>query len=599
MIGSTLSHYQITAKLGAGGMGEVYRATDTKLGREVAIKVLPEGLATDRERLSRFEREAKLLATLNHPNIAQVYGFDEDAGTHFLVMELAEGESLGERIRRGPIPLEEAISIALLICEALEAAHERGIVHRDLKPANVHVSGETSMAPTVKVLDFGLAKAMAPATGSSVDLTNSPTLTQQTAAGVLMGTAAYMSPEQARGQETDARSDIWAFGCVLYEMLTGRRAFKGESVSEILASVLKEEPDLDVLPDAAGTTLMRVLKRCLAKDPAGRWRHIGDVSLDLAQAHESDEQRRGATSFSQSTKSRRLWAWALAASPVLLMAGWLLRDQVFRTESLPRGLERVTIEAPLPANGWALFASSVSISADGSRLAVAGRSGQGGGIFVRTLADDGFRRLEGTRQASSPVLSADGTSVLATFSDGKGGRPLQRIPFSGGAATAAEVRIATWASYKSVEVDDEERRYRRLIRGEPSGPWRDCGDHDGDCSALAKEAAAAVMDDGLIISCLDKFEQGYLVTSGAGQEQRLLLENACHPRLLGNRLFFVRQDELLGSSVGAHRAPGLGPRLHRGEGIPCYAQCSIALRCRGQRGAFLSRRAATSVAMAR
>jgi serine/threonine protein kinase len=230
MISTTLSHYRITDKLGEGGMGEVYRAHDERLDRDVAIKVLPEEVAQDEERLARFEREAKLLASLNHTNIATLHGLEEHEGQRFLVMELAEGETLAERIKKGPIPVDDALPIALQIAEGLEAAHEQGIIHRDLKPANVMVSAESR----VKILDFGLAKAWAPE-DSDADLTHSPTLTaQMTAAGVLLGTAAYMSPEQARGKSVDKRSDIWAFGVVLWEMLTGIRLFRGDSVTDIL-----------------------------------------------------------------------------------------------------------------------------------------------------------------------------------------------------------------------------------------------------------------------------------------------------------------------------------------------------------------------------
>jgi len=253
-IGQRLGPYEIVAPLGAGGMGEVYRATDAKLGRDVAIKVLPAALAQDAERLARFEREAKLLASLNHPNIAHVYGFESAAleggsGVHFLAMELVEGEDLAERLKRGPLPIDEALPIAKQVAEALEEAHEHGIVHRDLKPANVKLTPDGK----VKVLDFGLAKAYAgdSGAGSGPDLSQSPTLAHTgTAAGVILGTAAYMSPEQARGKAVDKRTDIWAFGVLLFEMLTGRQLFAGETVSDVLAGVLKTEIELDSLPDA-------------------------------------------------------------------------------------------------------------------------------------------------------------------------------------------------------------------------------------------------------------------------------------------------------------------------------------------------------------
>ena len=244
MIGKTLGHYQITSQLGKGGMGEVYQAKDQKLGRDVAIKVLPEEFARDADRVARFQREAKLLASLNHPNIAAIYGLEESGGTNFLVLELVEGETLADRIKRGPIPVEESLKLALQIAEALEAAHEKGVIHRDLKPANIKVTPDGK----VKVLDFGLAKAFA-GEQAELNLSNSPTLSDAaTQQGVILGTAAYMSPEQAKGKTVDKRADIWAFGCVLFEMLTGRQLFTGETVSETLAAVLKSEPEWKLLP---------------------------------------------------------------------------------------------------------------------------------------------------------------------------------------------------------------------------------------------------------------------------------------------------------------------------------------------------------------
>ena len=269
MIGSTLAQYKVTAALGEGGMGQVWRAEDEKLGREVALKVLPEEFAQDPERMARFEREAKVLASLNHPNIATLYGLESvESGTQtvFLAMELVEGEDLSERIERGPVPVEEAVAIALQIAEALEAAHEQGIVHRDLKPANIKLRSDGA----VKVLDFGLAKAWETDHGDG-SLSLSPTVTSHaTAAGLILGTAAYMSPEQAAGTPADRRADIWAFGVVLWEMLTGHKLFEGETVSHVLASVLKDEVDLDELPVGTPPRLRELTRRCLQKQPKKR-----------------------------------------------------------------------------------------------------------------------------------------------------------------------------------------------------------------------------------------------------------------------------------------------------------------------------------------
>jgi len=262
LVGESLAHYEITAEIGKGGMGEVYQAKDRKLGRDVAIKILPEEFARDADRIARFQREAKLLASLNHPNIAAIHGLEESDGTHFLVMELIEGRTLDDRAKSGPIPVEEALRLALQIAEALEAAHEKGVIHRDLKPANIKATPDGK----IKVLDFGLAKAYA-GDPEEVNLSHSPTLSDiATQQGLILGTAAYMSPEQARGKPVDKRTDIWAFGCVLYEMLTGKAAFQGEDVTEILAAVVKSEVSLDKLPANIHSRVREVIIRCLQKD---------------------------------------------------------------------------------------------------------------------------------------------------------------------------------------------------------------------------------------------------------------------------------------------------------------------------------------------
>jgi hypothetical protein len=273
--GSTLGPYSILAPIGSGAMGEVWRARDTRLGREVAIKVLPEHFADDEERLQRFEREAQTLAALNHPNVAQIHGVDQVGDTCFLVLELVPGESLEERLARGPLPLEEALDVCRQIAEGLEAAHEAGVIHRDLKPANVRVTPDGK----VKVLDFGLAKPMQVA-----GETRSTDSVLSTEAGRLLGTPTYMAPEQARGKPIDRRVDVWAFGCVLHECLTGKRAFDGETLTDVLGAVLHTEPDLARLPSGTPRHVRAVLARCLEKDPRKRWRDIGDVRIELERA---------------------------------------------------------------------------------------------------------------------------------------------------------------------------------------------------------------------------------------------------------------------------------------------------------------------------
>ncbi len=280
MIGKTLSHYKVLEKIGQGGMGEVYRAEDTNLSREVAIKVLPEQFTQDPQRLARFEREAKLLASLNHPNIAAIHSFEHADEVHFLVLELVEGETLAERVAKGPVPVEEALEVCRQIAEGVEAAHEKGVIHRDLKPANVKVTPEGK----VKILDFGLAKAFE-AEPPVTDISQSPTLTEEmTRAGVILGTAAYMSPEQAKGKPVDKRADIFAFGAVLYELLTGKRAFGGETITETLASILKSEPDWEKLPENTPWNIRTLLRRCLHKETNRRLQHIGDVRIEIEEA---------------------------------------------------------------------------------------------------------------------------------------------------------------------------------------------------------------------------------------------------------------------------------------------------------------------------
>src|ERR1700680_3069745 len=277
--GTKFGSYEVTAQIGAGGMGEVYQAHDTKLGRDVAIKVLPEAFAHDAERLSRFQREAKMLASLNHPNIATIHGLEQSGGTSYLVMELVSGETLAERVNAGALKIEEALKLGVQIAEALEAAHEKGVIHRDLKPANVKVTPEGR----VKVLDFGLAKAFGGDGGQ--DLSNAPTLTTMgTEEGRILGTPAYLSPEQARGKAVDKRTDIWAFGCVFYELLTGKEAFHEETVSDTIVAVLEREPDWQALRPATPAKIRDLLRRCLQKDVNKRCRDAGDVRLEIEEA---------------------------------------------------------------------------------------------------------------------------------------------------------------------------------------------------------------------------------------------------------------------------------------------------------------------------
>ncbi len=458
MIGSTLSHFRITAKLGEGGMGEVYLAEDTKLGREVAIKVLPESVAADPERLARFEREAKVLASLNHPNIAAIYSFErsttslstegseavrqwgieqqeESAGegaasvpqgpsasrpstVHFLVMELVEGEDLAERLQQGAIPVAEALPLALQITEGLEAAHERGIIHRDLKPANVKITP----GGTVKVLDFGLAKALDTGTESDPSaspLSLSPTLTaQMTQAGVLLGTAAYMAPEQARGKKVDKRADIWAFGVVLWEMLSQEQLFAGDTVSDTLAEVLKTEPDFDDLPYDLPSPIRTLLRRCLVREPRNRLHDIADARIVLEDTLAGRVDDSSTSLPSDLPEPPTIWkallpySLAVLGLAIGLLSWWRPWVAAPAAESFAPDMQ---FEVFLPANTTA--ASGLALSPDGTQLAYVARgSDSRRQLWVRALDSIDARPLGGTSGAMFPFWSPDGLQV-GFFSD--------------------------------------------------------------------------------------------------------------------------------------------------------------------------------------
>ena len=414
--GSELLHYRIVEKIGEGGMGVVWKALDTTLDREVAIKVLPSLFAESPERLARFEREAKLLAALNHPNIAPIHGLHEADGTRFLAMEFVEGEDLAQRLTRGAIPSQEALTTALQIAEAFEAAHERGIVHRDLKPANVRITTDGK----IKVLDFGLARAFEtdPSSGD-VSPTMSPTLTSAgTIAGMILGTAAYMSPEQARGHTADTRADVWALGGVLYEMLCGRAAFGGDTVSDTLASVLKLDPDWDALPSDTPHRIRRLLARCLQKDRKQRTHHVADVRIALEEtlAGVPDAEAPAAAGKTASLKERMLWAAALvAAAAVTGLVAWNLKPAP--PEPV---LRKINLDVPEGVP------SHASISPDGRRLGyVTGRT-----LYVREFDKWEAREITAAASGEDGFWSHDGLSI-AFSRDNK----LWRVDADGGEST--------------------------------------------------------------------------------------------------------------------------------------------------------------------
>src|SRR3984893_8428767 len=433
--GARLGSYEVVAPIGAGGMGEVYQAHDTKLGRDVAIKVLPEAFAHDPERLSRFQREAKMLAALNHPNIATIHGLEQSNGTSFLVMELVSGETLAGRVKReGAVPIEEALTICKQIAEALEAAHEKAIIHRDLKPANVKVTPEGK----VKVLDFGLAKAFEGDTAND-DPSNSPTLSMAaTMHGVILGTAAYMSPEQARGKHVDKRTDIWAFGCVLYELLTGKQAFEGEDVTEILAAVVKSEPDWTALPVNISPAIRVLLQRCLRKHRLQRISDATDVRIEVEDAIAAPKDA-GATQTVPASMSKLLLAVGAVAVVVTVLLGAALGGWWRATRPVDRPLVRLDVDLGPDVSLVSANGADAILSPDGTRMVYVSQ----GRLSTRRLDQPTATELAGTQGAYAPFFSPDGQWV-AFFN----GTNLKRISVEGGSAitlcSAAAGRGGSW-----------------------------------------------------------------------------------------------------------------------------------------------------------
>ena len=411
-IGTHLGSVQITALLGRGGMGEVYRARDTKLKRDVAIKILPEEFSRDPDRVGRFQREAEVLALLNHPHIAAIYSLEEANGSRFLVLELVEGQTLADRLKRGPLPMDEALTVAKHICEAIEAAHEKGIIHRDLKPANIKITSDG----IVKVLDFGLAKVRE-AEAQASDLSNSPTLmTARSTPGIILGTAAYMSPEQAKGQEANRTSDVWAFGCVLYEMLTGRPPFEGDTVSELVPGILKADPDWSRLPAETPENIRRLLRRCLHKDRRLRLQHIGDARVEI---EEPQPQAAAVAPPVVPRRRERVWITAFVVATVLAVA---MGIREFRG-SPPVAEVRLEISTPPTADP-----ASIAISPDGQKIVFVATSEGQSKLWVRPLDSVSGRALAGTDGASLPFWSPDSQSV-GFFAEGK----MKRIEVDRGA----------------------------------------------------------------------------------------------------------------------------------------------------------------------
>ena len=550
MIGKTIGPYQILAELGRGGMGEVYRATDSHLKRSVAIKVLPAAMAGDADRLMRFQREAEVLAALNHPNIAAIYGLEKTPDLTALVMELVEGQDLSEIISyspglktrppktdgsfrteagsldpansRGGIPLSDALAIAKQIADALEAAHEQGIVHRDLKPQNIKVRADG----TVKVLDFGLAKAMDRTLDSgpgTLDPRNSPTMTSpaMTAMGMILGTAAYMAPEQAKGRAVDKRADIWAFGVVLYEMLTGRRAFAGDDVSELLASVLRDTPDLAALPATIPPGVRRLLQRCLEKDPKKRLRDIGEARLMLDGPLDDTAPQVAAAAPASARRSST--AWIMATAVVLVAAAALAVPAVRHLSETPPPETRLDIVTP-PTSQPSAFA----LSPDGTQIVFAASSAKGTRLWLRSLSTTTAEPLEGTEGATLPFWSPDSRTIgffadgslkrlnlsggapqtLAPANNGSGGTwnaddvivfapttttPLMRVPGSGGSAVPVTTRGPQQYGHHSPHFLADGQRFVFRVGGVADESGTYIGDLDGSAPIRLLPDAAAVI----------------------------------------------------------------------------------------------------------
>jgi Tol biopolymer transport system component len=545
--GTRLGSFEIAVLIGVGGMGEVYRATDTNLKRPVAIKVLPQSVSGVPDRLARFQREAEALASLNHPNIAQIYGLEKSDGAISLVMELVDGPTLADRIAQGPIAVDEALPIAKQIAEALEAAHERGIIHRDLKPANIKLRPDG----TVKVLDFGLAKAMEPAATSSVG-SLAPTITTpaMTQAGVILGTAAYMSPEQARGKPVDQRADIWAFGCVLFEMLAARRAFGGDEVPDVLANVLAKDPEWRALPAATPPAVRRLIARCLTKDPRERLHHIADVRLDLQEAHAPAAADDATGTVARSPKPM---SWVMPAAIVgigALATGLVAGAIVWRHPPAATSALRLTLDAApadqittgsildmLPAGGR----PALAWSPNGQTLAFIGSHLGAQQVYLRDLASGEAKPLDGTQGAQVFAYSPDGEWIAFWT-----GSELRKIRVSGGPSAricaAIQVTGLTWGSTRLVFTT----RYQLLDVSPDGGTPRALtasGKRPSNPFLLPGETALLYTEYGKPFTSGD--EQVMIRGLEADAKPQVLLSEAADARYLPTgHLAFMRQGTL-------------------------------------------------------
>jgi serine/threonine-protein kinase len=563
--------YRLVEKIGEGGMGVVWRARDTNLDRDVAIKILPDALSQDAERLARFEREAKLLASLNHPNIATIHGLEQAEGVRFLVMELVEGEDLAQRVQRGPIPMEEALPLAKQLADALEAAHEQGVIHRDLKPQNVKLT----LDGKVKVLDFGLAKAFGPDTGDpTTSPTMSPTVTSagSTALGVILGTAAYMSPEQAKGKPVDRRADIWAFGVVLQEMLTGRALFHGESVSETLAAVLMSEPDLASLPANTPPKVRRLIERCLRKDPQSRLRDVGDARVVIEEALAGHEWKSvsviDAGLAPSPGISLRTFLWtglALLAAGVLIGA-FLLGGLGSERTLAPGRPAHVTI-VPDPERE-----NLPAISPDGSKLVYRAE----GGLWVREFVSPEAHLLSGTENSIFPVFSPDGRWI-AYVSEAE--QRLFKVPVDG---SSLPVELGEWKGgplpcwHSGGQIVSNTERPFRLVGlnaddGTPLPEIEITGEAPGNNAFWVLRALPG--DGRYVLGAADSYgENGWqmnavLVDTETGESSVLIERAAFASWSPTGHLVFSRKNDLLAVPFDLERREVTGSAVALGTGL--------------------------------
>ncbi len=551
LVGRSIAHYSVVEKIGAGGMGEVYRARDTELKRDVALKVLPFAVASDEERLARFQREAELLASLNHPNIAQIYGLAVSEEIRALVMELVEGETLADRMARGPVAVDEGVSIARQVAAGLASAHDRGIIHRDLKPANIKLSP----AGTVKILDFGLAKAME---GGPVPPVRSglPTLTSpaMTLAGQILGTAAYMSPEQARGENVDRRTDIWAFGVIVFEILSGRPCFSGNTVSDYIAAVIRDEPDWNALPPQVPARIISLLRRCLKKDPLKRLRDIGDAILDIDDALAEPAPLPAEPAGRPSGFLRR---WAPGGITLLLALAAVAAILLTRSRTSPpsNDVARFTIALPSPLEIGERDA--LALSRDGRRFAFVGVEGSESRIFIQDLNSFDARPLPGTEGGHTPFFSPDGewlgffTSSQLLKVSLRGGAPIALCP------TPPVSRGASWG-------DDGRIIFARTMNGElmrigaaggAPQALTNLDAQEGDLAHLWPEVLPGAKTVIFTVRTSESFDTARIIAQSleTGSRQSLV-ENGTFARYMpGGYLLYMRGNAIMAAPFDAQR----------------------------------------------